>query len=181
MQKHTGFVRLINAGFPDRVDEYSYKGVQSKFSTEPVSLPDSLAFWERIVNAIEEEAKRIPSSRYLRITYEDLVFRPKREITKMITFLGIQKDVPGMIRAPNVPGLSRVAKQHRALSTNEYASLTRQSESTLRRLGYPVSTFSQRQQVRILSIRARILQVRISRLVRGVLRRRLGGLLRERA
>lgn len=149
MKNHEGFVRLINAGFPDKVSEYSYKKIQTSFSTAPVSLLDCLKWWKRIVIAIRKESKRIPSDVYLEIHYEDLIMQPVRELWKMARFLGVPIDLRWLLKASLVPRPFSIWRQTKRLSRLDYELMTAEGASTLKELGYGTRSYPYAQFIRI--------------------------------
>lgn len=141
MQKHLGFVKIINAGFPDRIDEYSYQGIQTTFSTAPISLSDCMAYWEKIILLMKREAEKIPLDRYLPVYYEDLVLKPTQELTRMIDFIGVRHESAAARNAIAVTDPLRLYKQQKKMSREIYEELTRQSEQTLKMFGFSVAAY----------------------------------------
>ena len=136
MQRSRGFVRIINAGLPDKVKEYSYKGVQTSYSTRPVSLSDCLHFWQRVLTEICQESKKIPSRAYLEVRYEDLVLNPQTQLCRMARFLEIPATKTWLRAASGSPLPGYLWMQRIRIGSAEYKELTRQAMSTLKGLGY---------------------------------------------
>jgi hypothetical protein len=113
MQRHEGFVRLINAGFPTEVDEYSHDQKAATFSTDPVSKEQCARFWEQIVTDIRQEAEKIPSSSYLEIRYERLLLNPLYEIFRLTRFLGVPAKPSHLLRGCSTVQTMKLWKQLR--------------------------------------------------------------------
>lgn len=141
MQKHEGFVRIINAGFPHKVTEYSYGAVQKDYSTQPVSLSQCIDFWQCILNLIREESTRIPSKAYLEVRYEDLVLHPVRELYKIARFLKIFPNPFWFRRAIMRPQKTSLHGRN-PLPLDQYNLLTQQVKPTLELYGYPTDPVS---------------------------------------
>jgi SAM-dependent methyltransferase len=141
MQKHLGFVRVVNAGFPDKVTEYSYEGVQTSYSTESVSLIDCIRYWQRVVTAIQQESKRIPPDAYLEVRYEDLVLQPIRELRRIARFLGVPVTLNWLRKAYVVPRPFSLWRQRKRIGSTEYDALTTEVSSTLQAFGYSTTSY----------------------------------------
>ncbi len=141
MQKHMGFVRVINAGFPEKINEYSYKGVQIKFSTNPVSLRDCIQFWETIINKIRNESNKIPKENYLEVHYEDLIHNPSNVLQKINNFLQLPIKPALIKKASRIPKISNLWDEKKRIDEATYNYLTKEYYSTLSHFGYPVGSY----------------------------------------
>lgn len=141
MQKHEGFVRLINSGFPDNVTEYSYGGVQKYYSTQPVTLSQCVDFWQRILNLIREESSRIPSKSYMEVRYEDLILHPARELYRIARFLKISINPIWFWRATSTPQKTSLHGRN-PLPSAQYNQLTERVKPTLAAFDYPTDLMS---------------------------------------
>ncbi len=151
MQKHGGFVRLINAGFPDVVECYSYDKRADSFSTEPVAVEDCIRFWERIATDIRRESERIPDDAYLDVRYEDLVLHPLWEITRITRFLDLPVSPSHLGRAARIPRPFALSSKLDGHDPVRYNSLTSEAKNGLRRFGY--STRPHNEQLRRQTLR----------------------------
>jgi hypothetical protein len=136
MQKHGGFVRLINGGYPQKVLDYSYLNTQGSFSTEPVTLEQCIDFWSYVAAEIRMQAQKIPQERYLEIRYEDLVLHPMRELTRISEFLAVSRNLIWFVRASLTPKKSSL-RGRKKMSAEQYRELTARASETLQSFGYP--------------------------------------------
>jgi hypothetical protein len=142
MQRHEGFVRLINAGFPTEVDEYSHDQRAATFSTDPVSKEQCARFWEQIVTDIRQEAEKIPSSSYLEIRYERLLLNPLYEIFRLTRFLGVPAKPSHLLRGCSTVQTMKLWKQLRNYDEPTYNRLTTEVRRSLEDLGYSTQPYS---------------------------------------
>lgn len=136
MQKHGGFERLINAGFPDKVKEYSYRNAQKDFSAQPVSLEQCIDFWARVAMLIREESGRIPPETYLEVRYEDLVLHPLRTMIRIAKFIHAPLDPLWLLRAAFKPKKSSLHGRKK-LDPALVHALTVRVKPALEAFGYP--------------------------------------------
>ena len=143
MQKHTGFVRLINAGFPDEVEYYSFNKEAVSYSTEPVTKLDCVRFWGRIATDIRRESERIPQESYLEMRFEDLVLHPLRETVRIVRFLDLPVSLSHLGRAVQVPQPFKLGEQFLAYEPASYDRLTEEIEDELRTFEYSTQPYRQ--------------------------------------
>jgi hypothetical protein len=143
MQRHEGFVRLINADFPDTVDLYSYKKKAASYSTERVTKLDCIRFWGRIAEEIRQESSFIPETSYLEVHFENLLLYPLREIVRIIQFLGISKSLSYLWRATQIPQPFKLISQLLGYESTRYDRLTHEMEESLRMFGYSTQSYKQ--------------------------------------
>lgn len=140
MQKHLGFVRVINAGLPDEV-EYGYRGAQRSHSTEPVSLRQCILYWARIATAIRRQSLRVPQDAYLEVHYEDLVAHPARELVRIAKFLKVPLSLDWLAKACVIPRPLSLWRERRRIRPLECSALTRDVSHTLKAFGYPTRSY----------------------------------------
>jgi hypothetical protein len=136
IQKHKGFVKLINAGFPDNVKHYSYNNTQKNFSEQEISLQDSAEFWDKVINKIESQMHGISSNRQLTVRYEQIIKEPDYTIKNLIRFLELK---PGFIHKFTMKHIARpnsLEKSYNRLSEEQFNHLSELLYSTLQKFGY---------------------------------------------
>jgi hypothetical protein len=143
MQKHMGFVRMINAGFPDKVEHYSFNKEAASYSTEPVTKLDCIRFWGRIATDIRRESERIPQESYLEMRFEDLVLHPLRETVRIVRFLDLPVSFSHLGRAVQVPQPFKLGEQFLAYEPASYDRLTEEIEDELRTFEYSTQPYRQ--------------------------------------
>jgi hypothetical protein len=141
IQKHMGLVRLVNAGFPDKITEYSYKGAQIDFSTDPVNLLDCVRWWGRMVDLIRQESANISPSAYLEVHYERLLLHPIQELSRIARFLDVPVTLRWLVKALQIPRSFSLWSQGNRISNTEYTILTSEAHSVLRELGYSTRSY----------------------------------------
>jgi len=141
MQKHEGFVRLINAGFPDAVDLYSYKKKAASYSTQCVCRLDCIRFWGRIAEEIRQESSFIPETSYLEVHFENLLLYPFRETVRIIRFLGLPKSLSHLWRATQIPQPFKLVSQLLGYESARYDRLTHEMEENLQIFGYSTQPY----------------------------------------
>jgi hypothetical protein len=111
MKKHAGFVRLINAGFPDEEKHCAYNKQATSFSTTPVTVVDCICFCMRIATDIRQEAERVPQKAYLEVRFEDLLLNPLWEIIRILRFLDAPITLHHLQWAGQLPAPFKISSQ----------------------------------------------------------------------
>lgn len=138
MSKHKGFIRLINGGFLEKFQDYSYQGIQIGFPTEGVTYEQCAIFTSKLLTKIWEQSERLDRQDYLEIKYEDLVLDTRKTLIQIIKFLGCAVDELWLLETSSTPDKGLIEKQKRQLNDKQWDSLTELIRPSLERLGYPL-------------------------------------------
>ncbi|WP_269542299.1 sulfotransferase family protein [Cerasicoccus fimbriatus] len=136
IQKHGGFIKMINGGYPEKTMEYAYDNQQSKYPTEPLTLSQCIGFWQHVVLRIEEQAALIPKENYLRVRYEDLQMDSSRELTRIGAFLQLSKSELWTRVGPWILDRGLRRKQEKRLENKDFDELTEAGSKALKLLNY---------------------------------------------
>ena len=137
---HGGFVKLISSNIsPKDIDEFMFgEKMGIKLKNKDIKIEQSLKYWQE---AISETAESLNNYKlnidYIEVKYEDLVFHPVNEITKIAKFLGIDGNKSSMNKAITVPRPFPEKRQVKKLSDKEYERYYKHIEHTMKKFGYP--------------------------------------------
>ncbi|MGM0519942.1 MAG: sulfotransferase family protein [Campylobacterota bacterium] len=138
MLGHEGFVKNINGQVkPKDLDRMMYKGVQVNYSNEKISINQALQFWENVILETDKGFQNIKSKNRLEVKYEDIVFYPAKEISKIAEFLDIEDDKKALNKAITIPRAFPEKHQVKKLSDEEYEKCYVQIKETMQEFGYP--------------------------------------------
>lgn len=138
MRGHPGFVKYINANTPPKdLDRVMCHGKHLLFSDETPSMRQAVLFWDNVMTCILEELQAIGSPNTLQVRYEDILFNPEQELTRIAEFLDIDHDVSALKKAMTIPRPFPEDHQIRKVGQNEYEEYFSIVESTMTKLGYP--------------------------------------------
>jgi len=105
MLGHGGFVKLISRNIaPEDIDEYMYGKEMTIAAARSINIEESLPYWESAILGTEKGLLPFDeNSDYIKVKYEDIVFKPVDEITKIANFLGIDHDMKTLKYAITIP------------------------------------------------------------------------------
>lgn len=138
MQKHRGFIKLINAGFPDNVEHYSYDNIQKDFPENKVSLIDCAKFWNNLITKINKQLQGISAERQLTIRYETIIIEPDNAVGELIRFLNLKSDFLHSFTMKHIARPDSLEKSYNRLSKEQFSQLSNELNTTLQQLGYEI-------------------------------------------
>jgi len=152
MQKHPGLIRAINEGLYVKITDYEFVCNPNKksYCTNPPALLQCIQHWQRIVNHILQEYKKIPPDAYLEVRYEDLILCPVHELRRIAKFLGVKTSLCWLVMASKHIKPFSLWKEKKRIGASEYNLLTKEAASTLRACGYSTRPYRFSQLIRIL-------------------------------
>ncbi len=136
MVKHPGICRLINGGHPDQLLNFSYEAALSQVTADEPTLQEAIKYWEKVVLAIQKQAKGLAPSQYLELHYEDLLTHPRHTLQTVTTFLNIRSKGFWLWRAARIPDKKILIKERTRLNVDMYDELTGLVKNTLQENGY---------------------------------------------
>ena len=92
--------------------------------------------WQSCVEKAEEAFSTMPSDKVIRIRYENFVYQPIQELTRILEFIGKEIDLPKVAKAVEYVSPNSIGKGWAALSKNEITALKALVGETLQRRGY---------------------------------------------
>jgi hypothetical protein len=92
--------------------------------------------WQRCVEKAEAAFSGMPNDRFIRVCYEDFVRRPKTEMARILSFLGIEIGDEQVTKAVSGVSSKSIGKGRSSLSPVEINNLERLVGSSLDRYGY---------------------------------------------
>lgn len=138
MRGHPGFVKYINGNVQPRdLDRVMFRGEHLKFSDEIPSMRQAVLFWDHVMTCTLDELQAIDTQGTLQVRYEDILFHPAQELTRIAEFLGIDHDTSALNKAMTIPRPFPEKHQIRKVGAKEYAQYYSLVESTMVKLGYP--------------------------------------------
>jgi len=136
MQKHSGFVRIINSNYKKFLGNFAYENRIGQFSSDPVSLEKCLKFWEYFATEIVKESRHVKNGNYIEIRYEELILYPLVTLIKIANFIGVKLN-PIMMYGLTMPRPFTISrKQCKVYSDNKYDKITEMIYSGLDEFGY---------------------------------------------
>jgi hypothetical protein len=139
MLGHGGFIKLISRNIaPGDIDEYMYGKEMAMAAERRISIEESLPYWE--IAILETEKALLPfqeNSDYIKVKYEDIVFKPKSEVTKLAKFLEVDNDNKALKRAITIPRPFPEKHSVKKLKDDEYARYFYTIKKTMDHFDYP--------------------------------------------
>lgn len=138
MIEHPGFRRYINGGVkPKDLDRITATKLQSSFSVERPTLTSALTFWEEVILETNLGLMSINRESRLEVKYENIVFHPTKEITRIATFLGIEGDRVSLRKAITIPRPFPEKHQVKKVNGLDYKRYYVTIKDTMEKFGYP--------------------------------------------
>ena len=138
MLGHQGFAKYINGQVkPKDLDRVMYKGKQVGCPDYKPTMSQALRFWENVILVTQNELKCIKDQNKLEVKYEDIVFFPGQEISKIATFLEIDDNKKLLNRAISIPRPFPENRQVKKFGKEEYDDYLLQIKETMKLYNYP--------------------------------------------
>jgi len=144
MTKHKGISRLITAGHPDKVENFSYQAKLSQTAPLQATSQEAILYWQKVVSRIKKQTNALPISQYLEVQYEDLIVYPRETLQQIYTFLDLP--VPAsQWQATLTPDPQALVRAYANIQPEDYKILTNLVKPTLEKHGYFIGNLSELQ------------------------------------
>jgi hypothetical protein len=138
MLGHKGFRTYINGEVkPKNLDRITATNLQSSFSEKKPTLTKALSFWEDVILETDSGFKKLKKENRLEIKYENVVFHPMKEISKIAKFLKLEDDKRSLNKAMTIPRPFPEKHQVKKISDEEYERCYMMIKDTMDKFGYP--------------------------------------------
>jgi len=145
MAKHKGISRLIAAGHPDELQNFSYQAALSHTAPLQITLEQAILYWQKIVSEIQKQATGLPASQYLEIRYEDLIVQPYQILRQVCDFLDLPFGGVWYRKAALMPDPHTLSRSYRQIRHEVYNQLTDLVKLNLQQNGYPTTHLNEDQ------------------------------------
>ena len=138
MLSHGGFINLISNNIAPRdIDEYMYGKDIGSSPKRAIQMTESLLFWKEAINDTIKSLNIYEDGiDFINVRYEDILFFPEQEITKVASFLGVD-DKLNLKKAIIIPRPFPEKNQVKKLDSNEYDKYYECIKDTMKSWGYP--------------------------------------------
>lgn len=135
MTKHKGISRLITAGHPDNIENFSYQAKLSQTAPLQATSQEAILYWQKVLSRIKKQADGLPTSQYLEVQYEDLIMNPRKTLQQIYTFL----DLPALAsqwQTSLMPNPRALVDAYENIQADDYSTMTDLVKQTLEEHGY---------------------------------------------